>query len=239
MSDENTLILSGVGTSLKSELDVPISGDYQIALQGLSTYYSWPNITATNNVLKYTIGGTQKSITFPPGAYDMKAMASFITSELKRKGDGTAFRLGANTNTLKAVIDVNLADCVVNIGDSTIKSILGWTTGDLAQGTHTSPNKVNISNVNEVLVHCNIAKGVYTAESSGRLSRQTVLASFYPDVAPGYKVNIEPRQLFYSPVNTPLIKEVAVWLTNQDYELIDNDDEILSVKLHIKPYYNK
>ena len=66
-----------------------------------------------------------------------------------------------------------------------------------------------------------------------------MLASFYPDVAPGYKVNIEPRQLFYSPVNTPLIKEVAVWLTNQDYELIDNDDEILSVKLHIKPYYNK
>ena len=234
MSDENTLIISGAGTSLKKELDVPIAGDYQIALQGLSTYYSWPNITATNNVLKYTVGGTQKSITFPPGAYDMKVMASFITSELRRKGDDKAFRLGANTNTLKAVIDVILANCVVNIGDSTIKSIFGWTTGNLSKGTHTSPKKVNITDVNEILVHCNIAKGVYTAESSGRLSRQTVLASFYPNVAPGYKVNIEPRQLFYSPVNTPLIKEVAVWLTNQDNKPLDNGEEILSVKLHIK-----
>ena len=41
MSDENTLIISGAGTSLKKELDVPIAGDYQIALQGLSTYYSF------------------------------------------------------------------------------------------------------------------------------------------------------------------------------------------------------
>ena len=112
MSDENTLIISGAGASLKKELDVPIAGDYQIALQGLSTYYSWPNITATNNVLKYTVGGTQKSITFPPAAYDMKAMASFITSELRHKGDDKAFRLGANTNTLKAVIDVILANCL-------------------------------------------------------------------------------------------------------------------------------
>ena len=127
-------MLSGVGTNIKLELENPISSDYQIALKGLPTFYSWPNITAANNVLKYTIGGVQKSITFPPGAYDMKAMASFIITELRRKGYDKAFRVGANTNTLKAVIDVNLANCVVNIGDSTIKGILGWTTGDLAQG---------------------------------------------------------------------------------------------------------
>lgn len=102
------------------------------------------------------------------------------------------------------------SNCVVNIGESTIKGILGWSTGDLTHGTHTSPQKVNIANVNEILDHCNIVKGVYTAESSDRLSEQTVLASFYPAVPPGYKVNIEPRQRSYSPVRTTFIKEISM-----------------------------
>lgn len=67
--DEKTIILSGIGTSLKAELNDPIKGEYKIALQALSTYYSWPNIDATNNELKYTIGVVQNTITFPPGAY--------------------------------------------------------------------------------------------------------------------------------------------------------------------------
>ena len=134
--------------------------------------------------------GCTKSITFPPGAYDMKAMASFIITELRHKGYDKAFRLGANTNTLKAVIhvDVNLANCVVNIGDSTIKSIIfEWTTGDLAQGMHMSPDKVYITHVNTVLVHCNIAQGSYSVDADGTLSSRTVLGYF-----PGYKINIEP-----------------------------------------------
>ena len=75
------LMLSGIGANIKFELENPIPGDYQIALQRLSTFFSWPNITTANNVLQYTIGGVQKSITFPPGAYDIKAMASFIVTE--------------------------------------------------------------------------------------------------------------------------------------------------------------
>ena len=133
--------------------------------------------------------GCTKSITYPPGAYDMKAMASFIITELRHKGYDKAFRLGANTNTLKAVIhvDVNLANCVVNIGESTIKSILvGWATGDLAQGTHMSPDKVNITNVSKVLVHCNIAQGAYSVDTNGILSSRTVMGYFFPNVAPGY-----------------------------------------------------
>ena len=122
----------------------------------------------------------RKSVTFPPGAYDMKAMACFIITELRHKGYDKAFRLGANTNTSKAVIDVNIANCVVKIGDSTIKSILGWTTGDLAQGTHMSPDKVNITNVDTVLVHCNIAQGAYSVDANGMLSSRTVLGYFSP-----------------------------------------------------------
>ena len=147
----------------------------------------------TCSSLRY--GVYKKSITYPPGAYDVKAMAGFIITELIRKGDDKAFRLGANTNTLKAVIDANLANCVVNIGESTIKSILvGWATGDLAQGTHMSPDKVNITNVSKVLVHCNIAQGAYSVDTNGILSSRTVMGYFFPNVAPGYDSRVTKGQ---------------------------------------------
>ena len=65
-----------------------------------------------------------------------------------------------------------------------------------------SPDKVYITHVNTVLVHCNIAQGSYSVDADGTLSSRTVLGYF-----PGYKINIEPWQLFYLPVNTPLMED--------------------------------
>ena len=97
---EATISLKGTGTRLKTELSTPLQGDYKIALQNLSTYYSWPNITRDNNELKYTIGGVQKTITSPKGAYGIEDIALIVGTELERKGDDNAFLLGANPNTL-------------------------------------------------------------------------------------------------------------------------------------------
>ena len=235
---ETTISLKGTGTRLKTELDPPLLGDYKIALQNLSTYYSWSNITSDNNELKYTKGGVQKTITVPKGAYGIKDIALFVGAELERKGDDKAFLLGGNSNTLKVHIDVKSTDCVVNIRDSSIKSVLGWTTGNLSKGTHSSDKKVNITNINKLLVNCNIVIGEYTAtaESGGLLSsQQTVLANFDPDVPPGYRVIIEPQRLYYKRANTTMIKNVEVWLTDENNIPIDNEDEKLFVSLHLKP----
>jgi len=46
---------------------------YEIALVNLETYYSFPNIDATNNVFKYSkdSGATWKTITIPEGSYEI------------------------------------------------------------------------------------------------------------------------------------------------------------------------
>lgn len=239
--DNISLKLKGNGAKLDLILPTPIlndDGKYQVALKSLSTWYAWPNITSKNNELKYTIGGVEKSIVFPPGAYLIKDIAIIIKTELKRKGDEDAFWLGASQNTLKSKIKVVEANCIVNIGDSSIKNILGWpggpSTNDLPQGEHTSSNVLDISSVNEIMVHSNITRGTYTTNAKGELLRQSVLASFYPKVPPGYKIIFEPRQLEYTTLNTNLIQNIRVWLTDQDYNILDNGKERLSINLQLK-----
>lgn len=229
-----SILLTGKGSKLKLDLIDPLNGDFAVALQSLSMYYSWPNIMESNNVLKYTVGEETKTITIPEGCYDIRDIAKYIKSELERLGDKDAFRLGANPNTLKAVFDIIKNDYVINIGDSSLKTVLGWTEGNLTKGTHSSDKNVNITNVSEVLVHCDIAQGIYTPVNKTKLSPQTVLTSFHPNVAPGYKILIEPNKLFHVPVHQTVVKEIKLWLTDQDYNPINNGDEILTVKLHFK-----
>ena len=110
---ETTISLKGTGTRIKTELDPPLLGDYKIALQNLSTYYSWSNITSDNIELKYTKGDVQKTITVPKGAYGIKDIALFEGAELERKGDDKASLLGGNSNTLKVHIDVKSTDWLI------------------------------------------------------------------------------------------------------------------------------
>lgn len=236
-----SILLSGKKTDLSFELTPPLPGKHEMALQSLSMYYSWPNITDNNNELVYHVidGDITKTIIFPKGTYDLGSLSTFIRLKLKEHGDEDAFQLGANENTLKVVFDI-MDGYAVKIGDSSIKTVLGWKSGVLNKGVHTSTEKVNITDILEILVHCNVINGIYTphADNSTKLSKQTVLASFSPNVAPGYKIIIEPNKLFYSPINTDVLKEIRVWLTDQDYNPIDNLSEILTVKIHIRPLSN-
>ena len=233
---ETTILLTGKGTDLSFDFSEPLQGDYKIALQSLSTYYSWSNITDKNNSLVYEKDGDEKTIIIPEGAYDVKDLALFIRDKLKSLGDEDAFRLGASFNTGKAVLDIK-EGYTVDMIKSSIGLILGFTEkmryiGPVIQN---SDEKIDITSVNEVLVHCNIVEGILAAYD-GKLSKRTVLTSFYPDVAPGYKINIDRTKLFYTPVRKNLIQDIRVWLTDQDYQPINNYDEKLTIKLHIKSY---
>lgn len=230
-----TILLNGKGVNLEHYFDNPLSGNMELALQSLSMYYSWPNITDANNKLVYISGGTLKTVIIPEGAYGMTDLARIIKNELHRLGDEGAFKLGANYNTLKAVIDVVKEGYVVKMGDSSIRSILGWKIGDLDKGTHISDDKVNITSVNEILVHCSAIEGIYAPDNTtNKLSQSTVLTSFYPNVAPGYKFNLEKTKLFYQKVNVNPLQWIRVWLTDQNYNPIDNKDEQLTIKIHLR-----
>ena len=149
--------------------------------------------------------------------------------------------MGFSSNTLKSYINVVKVGYSIHISESTIGPLLGFTSTPgvsttLGQGEQTSQNKVDITNVQEVLVHCDIMQGVYTSLNGDgvKLARRTVLDSFTPNVAPSYMITHEPRKLNYAPVLSNRIEEFTVWLTDQSGNLIDNGTERLTVNLHVR-----
>ena len=73
---------SRLKTSFIPPLEFPPSSQYEMAITSLETYYSFPNIDASNNHLKVLLddGKTWMDIHIPTGCYEIKA----INNELQR-----------------------------------------------------------------------------------------------------------------------------------------------------------
>ena len=122
---------SRLKTSFIPPLEFPPSSRYEMALTSLETYYSFPNIDATNNHLKVSLddGKMWMDIRIPVGCYEIKA----INSELQRfivtryKKDESRITLSPNPNTLRCVLEILDEKCQVdfNVDDSLCK-VLGF-----------------------------------------------------------------------------------------------------------------
>ena len=79
------VILSGIGSRLDCHfsppLDFRVGCRYEIALVSLETYYSLPNIEATNNKLKVFFSKKWEQIVIPIGCYELED----ISKEIQRK----------------------------------------------------------------------------------------------------------------------------------------------------------
>ena len=74
-----------------------------MALTNLETYYSFPNIDDSNNIIKISIDGkkTWKTIRIEMGCYSVKAINALIQKELALDKKNSPLVFEANSNTLK------------------------------------------------------------------------------------------------------------------------------------------
>lgn len=204
----------------------------EIALIGFRTSYSWVNINNTNNRFVYSLdkGRNWFKIDIPEGAYELETIEAEIHRQLeaRKHWDGTNhyIRIRPNLATLKAVVDITFNNFVVDIANSSLRKILGWPDRHviLSAGNHEAPNIVNITHVNEVLIHCDVVDGSYINGKKGY-----VLSSFYPNVPPGYKIDHTPHHLVYLPVNAGQIQRIRCWITDQDNRPIKMRGELVTV----------
>ena len=218
----------------------------EIALNGLRTYRSWANVNDTNNRLVYSLDAGRRwfQIEIPEGAYELEMIEAEIHRQLESRDHWEVpnhyFTITANLATLKAIIDITGKNFIINMENSTLNSILGWgISGEkgnlfLRKGRHEAPNIVNITHVNEVLIHCDIVDGSYIDGKKGY-----VLNSFYPDVEPGYKIDYTPRHLVFLPVTLNQIQRIRCWLTDQENRPIKMRGELVTISciLRDKPIY--
>ena len=64
--------------------------------------------------------------------------------------------------------------------------------------------------------------------------RKTLFTPFFPKVSPWYKIIETPVNLVYLPITLDTIDSLNVSITDQDDHLLNNRNEILTIRFHIR-----
>ena len=144
--------------------------DFEIALVNLETWYSFPNVTSSNNRISYSVddGKTWKLIAIETGSYQLESINDEIQRLLKINGDWDSvsnayyINISANTSTLKSFIDITNANYKIDFTISnSLRAILGFDSVILSQGHIISDSIVNIIDFNSIFVNCDCINGSY------------------------------------------------------------------------------
>lgn len=224
-----TLALKSRSSVLSAKYFPPIdisNGAWSIALTGLETYNSIPNITEVNNKLHLEVDGKEETVVIEPGAYDIDE----LNHVLKQLGNGIELR--ANINTLKT--EIRTVNASINFGvEGSIGRLLGFTQGQVlkkdADNFYSSDQTVDILPVSTIQVECNITTNSY-------LNDELVhsIYGFFPSVGSGYKIIEKPTNAIYLPVTVQTVDYLELRIVDQNNRLVNFRGEEIIVRLHLK-----
>jgi hypothetical protein len=225
--------LSGTQSTISTDFYPPIelsdNDEYSLALINFECFNSIPNVDKTNNKFYYD----DQVIEIPEGSYEITDINKFLQLAMSRGQlqNKAYLRIKANNNTLQSEI---LCNREINfIPSDSIGRLLGFSPRKLkADVIHKSDHNVNILKVNSISIDCNITAGSYRNEKSVH-----ILHNFFPLVSPGYKIVENPQTAIYLPINTRRINNVTVKVVDQDGELINFREEVITITLHLKRNY--
>ena len=194
-------------------------------------YYSFPNITTENNHISYSPdrGEVWYQLRIPTGSYDIEDINEFIQQKMKQNGHGNSVTISANTNTLKAVLILENGYQVDFRPDHSISSVLGFNNAVYSSDYQEKENLVNILSINSILVNVDIISGSYLNGV-----RNPTIYSFFPNVAPGYKIIETPANLVYLPITLDAIYSMEITLTDQNGQQLNLRGENISIRFHVR-----
>ena len=228
------LIITGKGAKIHTIFNPPIilDGDYEMGLDSLYTYYSFPNLDENINGIKFLIKKEWHEINVPTGSYELSSLEAELKREItKLGGNESDFNLTANRSTLKCLLTIK-NDLQVDFQvehKRSIKDLLGFPPKKYGKGIWIGEKIVQILNVNAILVYCDIITGT-------RLNgiEEPIIFTTFPSIPPGYKLIVKSNPIIYLPLTTRIISSLTVWLTGQDKQLLDLRGEELTVTFHIR-----
>ena len=121
-------------TKFSPAIELDKTRKYEIALINLETYYSFPNITEANNKFKYSHDGgrTWSRIVIPTGCYEIADLNRIIQQYMKSNNhwdhvnESYHITLGANSSTLKCVLNIGHNYVVDFRPDNSLNTVLGF-----------------------------------------------------------------------------------------------------------------
>src|SRR5688572_25752492 len=226
-----------IRTKFNPLIELDAGKKYEMALLNLATYFSFPNIDATNNHLRYSPdgGATWVDVNIPEGCYEITDVNDYLQRIMKENGhydvanEAPCVSLQPNTNTLKSVLTIATNYKVDFMSDNSLRTVLGFNHGMYSEGYNESEQIVNIMNVTSLRITSNIIGASYTNGETAN-----VIYSFFPNVGPGYKIIEVPTNLVYLPVTLSTISSMETKLTDQNGKLVNLRGEELSIRFHIR-----
>jgi hypothetical protein len=236
------LLISGNTTNIITQyiqpIQLEIGKQYEMALVSLDTYYSFPNVDATNNNFRYSPdnGTTWKDILIPTGAYELEAINNYVQRTMKDNGDYDSVNdefyitILPDNNTLRSIVNITNPTYQVDFNPpNSIRTLLGFDAGIILQGYNVSQNIVNILSITSIRITSNIISGSY---SNGDVDN--IIYSFFPDVGPGFKIIQTPSTPIYLPITSNQISTLITTMTDQTGKLIDLRGEDLNITFHVR-----
>ena len=238
--DNFYIVVRGNKSRLKTLFSSPLKGrDYELSLVGLSTYYSFPNIDKTNNkIIIESPDGKVYTLRLPKGCYEVTEINDRITALMSWQKGKAEVEVKQDPVTLRSLLYIKEKGWLVQFtGNDNLGKVLGFTketyhyqTDDKGHAVpHNSENIVNILSVNSILIHCDVITGSMV---DGVM--QPVIFHCSPNVSPGNKIVSEPVNPIYLPVSKDVINELNIWVTDQDNNLLDLQEEKIVITLHMR-----
>ena len=224
-------------TEFSPPLELNKPHNYQLSLINASMWYSWFNITSSNNKFKYYNNTTWKEITVEPGAYNIVDINQIIKHHMKENGDktddSTPINITPNYNTLKSTIELKDGFQIDFTIEESLREILGFDSKIVqGNGFHSSDHNVKITDIESIQIHCDLVTDSFLNGSSS-----SVIYSFTPAVPPGYLINIHPAQTFYLNIGKKgLINSITLSVKDQNGKLINMNGERVTYFLHLSSF---
>ena len=234
MAQSFYIIQSGKNAKIETTFvpTLELDGSYEIALQSLETYYSFPNVDTKNNKIRISLddGLSWHDLAFAVGCYEHKD----INTELQRMlvvlgGKKEDIILKPNKNTFQTIMIISASVQVDFTVPQSIRTVLGFDSKVYKKGRHLSEHSVDIMRVNSIFVHTDVIGSTYVNGS-----QTPVIYSFFPDTPPGGKIIVQPRVLIYLPISLSAISRLTSWLTDQNNEALNLRGEELTIKYHLR-----
>ena len=235
------ILLSEKSTKIRTKFNPPIELDknkkYEMAFVDLATYYSFPNIDATNNNFRYSPNGVSPwfNIEIPEGSYEITDINDHIQRIMKENGhydrvnSEYCISIEPNTNTLKTVLNIAEHYAVDFTSKNSIGKVLGFIKYIYLEGYNESKNIVDIMSISNLLLTNDIIGSSYINGTT-----VNVIHSFFPNVAPGYKIIEVPHNLIYLPITLSTISTMTTMLTDQNGKEVNLRGEELTIRFHIR-----
>lgn len=216
---------------------------HQIYLQSLSAWENIPNIKkGVNDDFTYinSITGTSRTITIPPGAFQLSDFYSYIYTQMTATGDynntpnvANPYYITFNTFLPTQQVQISLTNNYqVDFRPiNSIASIFGFGNVLLAgNGTvNGSTALVDILPSQSINVSCSIATGFYF---NGKVSN--IIYSFNNSTPRGYMIDERPVPIVPCICNSKIISNVTVSFTDENSNPINFKGEQFTVRLVIQ-----